>query len=188
MGCTRMWYYHDAKTPDVYHPINIPVWVDKDFNQADREAIIKAADEWNFVLNGQAKLIFSGYFDGDKEELVLFEQALKTGLGIVITSDSSEDLDDDGELQGVLAFVPGTMAHHMTVVNDHIGNRELKDIVLHEFGHMLGADHTPFPSLMYPAYSDKQYPCVDKITALQVANVLNLDVETLPYCKTPAFP
>lgn len=189
-GCTRMWYYHGAKDPVTYHATNIPVWIDSGFNTAEREAIIRAANEWNFVLNGQVKLVFSGYFDGDKEGLELFKEALNTGLGIVITANTSEELDDDGELQGVLAFVPGTLSHHMTVIKDHLGNRELKDIVLHEFGHMLGADHTPFPGLMYPAYTtnQKQYPCVDKITALQVAEVLELDVETLRYCKTPMFP
>lgn len=188
MGCTRMWYYHDAKDPVTYHPINIPVWIDYEFNQADRASIMKAAREWNFVLNGQVKLTFGGYFHGDKEGLELFKGALRTGLGIVVTSDSSKELDDDGQLQGVLAFIPGTLAHHMTVVNDHVGDRVLKDIVLHEFGHMLGADHTAFPGLMYPAYSDKQYPCIDKITAMQVAAVMELDVETLRYCKTPNFP
>jgi Matrixin len=188
IGCTSMWSYHDATAPAIYHPTIIPVWVDRDFKQSDREAIAKATDEWNFVLNGQVKLVFSGYFQSDKEAMELFEGALKTGLGIIITNSTSEDLDDDGELNGVLAFIPGTMAHHMTVVKDHIGNRELKDIVLHEFGHMLGADHTMFSSLMYPAYSNKQYPCVDKATAMQVAEVLDLNIETLRYCKTPLFP
>lgn len=188
MGCTRMWYYHGAKDPIAFHPMNIPVWIDSGFNQAEREAIVKAAVEWNFVLNGQVKLVFGGYFHGDAEGIELFEGALKTGLGIVITADTSEGLDDDGELKGVLAFVPGTMAHHMTVVHDHLGDRELKDIVLHEFGHVFGADHTVFASLMYPAYSQNQYPCVDRITAMQVAEVLDLDVETLRYCRTPAFP
>lgn len=189
-GCgPGLYEYHGAKDPGaIVHRTEIPVYVDLTFNQADREAIVAAMNEWNFVLNGQAQFVFYGYFQGDKEGLELFKDALKTGLGIVITCNTSEELDDDGELQGVLAFVPGAMAHHMTVIKDHIGTRKLKDIVLHEFGHILGADHPYAPSLMFPAYSSKQTPCVDKITALQVAEFLDLDVETLHYCRTPLLP
>lgn len=189
-GCgPGLYEYHSAKTPKaIVNPEQIPIWIDMSFNQADREAIIKATNEWNFVLNGQAKFTFQGYFQGDKEGLMIFKDTLKTGLGVVITSNDSDELGDDGEAEGILAFVAGAGAHHMVVIHDHIGNRDLKDIVLHEYGHLLGADHVNTTSLMYPANDSKQSPCVDKITALQVANYLDLDVETLHYCRTPQIP
>lgn len=189
LGCgPSMWEYHrGVKSPVINHPDTIPVWVDKNFNQANKEAIARSIDEWNFVLNGQIRLSLADTFDGKEDGLQYFHRALETNQGVVILNLSSDDEEIDNVPASVLAFVPGVDAHVMFVIRNHIGGRELKDIVLHEFGHILGASHTIFPSLMYPAYSSKQYPCVDKITAMQIAEAQELDVETLRYCRTPTY-
>lgn len=203
-GGFEYWHYTvNEPLNHITHPTYIPVWIDQGFNGTQVEEIKAAIAEWNYVLNGQIVIrlaekkslgsdkkmynypdTFPTWEDGHDLQM----QAEKTGLGWVIYDLPSNDKHLDSEIgNGVLAFVTGVDAHCVTVISDRFGNRSMKDVVMHEFAHLLGAEHVNAPSLEYPYYGKKQYSCIDKITMAQVAEEHGLDLNNLNYCVTPNF-
>jgi hypothetical protein len=203
-GSISYWTYTVHKPSNhVTHPPYIPVWIDSTFTGEQAEEIRAAIKEWNYVLNGQIViyLVEKKGLGTDKKMHnypdsfltweaghSLQEQCEKTGLGWVIYNLPSTNPHLDKEVgEGALAFVTGTDEHSVTVISDRFGGRSMKDVVMHEFAHLLGARHLNAPSLEYPYYSSKQYPCIDKITVAQVAEERNLNLDDLNYCITPHF-
>jgi predicted Zn-dependent protease len=193
LGCSgcggETWTYRQGQVPThINHTYNIPIWIDSSFSVSQKAAIRDAIKEWNGVFNGQvvlkAEATFTGIEEGDK----LLQQANRTGQGwVIINLPHNHPLFDNLNLGGVLAFVRGAGGHLMVVIGDQIGSRNLKSIVMHEMGHLLGANHVNAPSLMMPAYSHTSSNCIDKITVAQVAGYYKLDMGTLNYCITPHF-
>ena len=203
-GGSQYWAYTINEAPDhITHATYIPIWVDQGFSASQVEEIKAAIAEWNYVLNGQIILrlvekkalgidkkmhTYPDTFPDWEAGQVLQAQAEKTGLGWVIYDLPSTDKHLDKSVgHGVLAFVPGSDAHCVTVITDRFSNRSMKDVIMHEFAHLLGAEHVNAPSLEYPYYGTKQYPCIDKITVAQVAEERGLDMNNLNYCITPHF-
>jgi hypothetical protein len=174
----------------------IPIYLDKDFSKADRVVMDQVISEWNYVLNGYLKLqIVNDKLDHDDMEsaVALVKKLRQTSEGVLVFSvdhDHGLVADDIEEEGGELAYVNalGDNGHFMFVIRDRIGTRNLHKILLHEFGHLMGANHVMAASLMFPAYSSSQRDCVDKITALQVAEYRKLDINHMNYCATPALP
>lgn len=90
-----------------------------------------------------------------------------------------------------LTFVRRFSDHLMVVVGDRLGDRNIKTIIMHEFGHIFGCFdcyHINIKnSLMVPIYGKDQADCIDKISVAQVASYMGLDVNILNYCVTPNF-
>lgn len=195
-GCSSTTFYtykRGEKPTHISSAIIIPIWIDKDFSFRRVESIKKAIAEWNNVLNGQIILRQDGEFTGKEEALEHLEHAHKTHQGWVIIKFESDDpvlLKMVDDVDGKLAFVSniGT-GNLMVVINDNIGLLDLRTIVLHEIGHLLGAQHINTNSLMAPEYKRgfNEVSCVDKITAAQVASYNHLDLKTLNYCTIPNF-
>ncbi len=195
MGCAsspKYWSYKTVPAPShINHVTEIPVWIDSNFSKTQVSEINKAIAEWNMVFNGQVIVKVESTFKSVAEAETKLEEAFKTGLGILIINLPESNpllgnLIDDSD--GVLAFVRGPGGHLMTVIGDHVGNRNLKTIVLHEMGHLFGCYHVNIPnSLILPFYSNDQANCVDKISAAQAAGYLGLNLNTLNYCVTPNF-
>ena len=189
-GCGVQYFtYHQGTTVNhISHAVIIPIYIDSDFSVDHRKAIIAAADEWNTIFNGQVKLVieedkFSGLEEGKK---IFKEKIAITGEGwVVVAVNHDNALVED--MENVLAFVSGPGGHTMVVIKDVIGKRDLKTIVMHEMGHLMGAEHVRLASLMVPYYSNYQYECIDKITVAQIAMYMKLDFDTLNYCITPRF-
>jgi hypothetical protein len=178
----------------------VPVYVDKNFSGHNKVIIKNVIDEWNNTLNGQLRIeVKTWILDRSDEErtAALVSKINHTHEGLMILSVSEDDpLLSDFETDGVLAFVNslGNQAHVLVVIQDHIGERNLHTILLHEFGHALGAFHVNARSLMNPYYGSgngrpsMQVDCVDAITADQVAGYYGLDFSRMNYCSTPEFP
>jgi hypothetical protein len=197
-GCGNSLYtYRNVAGPEASYQYyrEIPVYMDKNFSVAEREALLQSMGEWNWTLNGYMKLVVKDTeFNLDSSAAKkTFKQVKNTGEGYLILKlnhddPALEDVIEEGD--GTLAFVNrlGHNGHIMVVIADRIGSRNLKSIVLHEFGHLLGASHVMARSLMYPSYSGRSsYRCVDKITAAQVANYQQIELSHLNYCSTPDF-
>jgi hypothetical protein len=190
-GCNSSYYsYKKGEVPvHINHIQIIPIWIDLRFTEVQRKEIILAVKEWNSVFNGQILLKHEGYFnngiDGAEEKYKIIN---KTSLGwIIIRVNESDDLVKDVIGTKDLAFVSGLGSHLMFVIGDRLGTRSLKDITMHEMGHLLGANHVNFNSLMCPVYGELEYNCIDKITVAQVAGFNKLDLKNLNYCITPHF-
>ena len=189
-GCgVKYFTYHAGQlNTHISHALIIPIYIDNDFSAEHKNAIIAAAKEWNGVFNGQVILrVENEKFSGlDGGVNILKNKVMVTGEGWVIigVNHDNELVEDMGN---VLAFVKGAGGHSMVIVRDVIGTRDLKTIVMHEMGHLMGALHVDMANLMIPYYGKTQYECIDKITVAQVAFFMNLDFNTLNYCITPAF-
>lgn len=194
----RMYKYRAVPAEENYQNFQlVPVYIDKDFTPSDRLVIDQAIREWNYVLNGYVKIqIVSDKIDHDnKEELKKLVRKLYPSQEGVIMFKLNHDHEmieglpekEDGSIR--LAYVNGLgdRGHLFVVINDAIGTKNLHKIVLHEFGHLMGADHVQVPSLMFPYYGKKQFNCIDKITAALVAEAKDLDLAHMNYCSVPSF-
>lgn len=196
-GCgasaVKMFTYHsNAPLSKVVNYREFPVFLDDRFTVEERKNLEASISEWNWALNGQIKLVVNKKLVNG-EDLSEVKDTLygirQTGQGYLILRLNHDDplLEDTvDEDDGTLAFVNalGNRGHLMVVVADRIGTRDLRRIVLHEFGHLMGAMHVMAKSLMFPSYGDG-YPCIDKITILQAANYHKLDPNHLNYCSVP---
>jgi len=179
-------YKMGATLDNITYTKIIPVWTDSSFTDDELRSIKGALNEWNFVLNNQLILKYEGVFKGEKgadEKVKIVE---KTDLGWIIMRLSSEDplVGLTGKNSLAFAEMGGNL---MVVVYDRIGTRNLRVIAMHEMAHLLGSAHVHLPNLMYPAYGANQYPCIDKITAAQVATMQKIKFESMNYCITPQF-
>jgi hypothetical protein len=193
LGCgTSQWTYkHVSPADHISNAKVIPIYIDSTFSDEHAKAIKDSIAEWNLVLNKQITLkldsTFVGLIDGQRR----LDEVNRTGLGYVIinleeTSPILSGLVEEGD--GTLAFVRRFDGHVMVIVGDRIGNRNLKTIVMHEIGHLLGSFHVNIPgSLMMPYYGNDQADCIDKVTVAQVAGYNHLLLEHLNYCVTPNF-
>lgn len=190
-----MYKYHSVPSAtNNQHWRVFPVYLDKDLTKVEKSTIEQVIAEWNYVLNGYMKIqVMSSNVDHNSIDSLVdtAKQIFETNDGIMLLS-----VQHDNELlpmqvdDSTLAFVNGLgdRGYILVVLNDRLGTKSLHKILLHEFGHLMGAGHVMTESLMYPAYGHLQKDCVDKITASQVATYRHLDLNHLNYCSTPSFP
>ena len=198
IGCSsvRMYSYHSVPpVKNNQHQRVYPVYIDKSFPEDQQKVIASVINEWINVLNGNMVIeVVSKDIDSQDEiqlmELVIQMRQEREGL-VMLNLTHNDDLISGvvEETDGTLAFVNalGNRANFMVVISDRIGRKNLHKILLHEFGHAFGANHTNAQSLMYPYYSGVQMDCVDKITVAQVANYHGFNFNTMNYCATPHF-
>jgi len=178
--------FHYIKNGDyvlVPHRV-IKIWIDKEFGAADQLAIDDAIKQWNYALNGYVRLdVISTTFDMLPSEL---ERIRDCDCWVIMKVDSHNPNIPDEPIKGkpqyhTLAWVNMLGGKLMWVVRDRINNEWMIGIVLHEMGHMLGAEHDKV-YLMQPSYSWEDYRCVDKWTLGQVARYQGLPISRLNYC------
>lgn len=162
------------------------VWVDKGFGNADRLAIDDAIRQWNYTMNGYVKMTVISYdFDMEIEEL---RQIMNSGGWIIMKIDSSNPMVDDGPTVNgkptsyTLAWVNGLHGTKMWIIRDRIvDSRWMTGIVLHEMGHMLGADHDE-AYLMGKNFDWEKFRCVDYQTAIAAAKAQRIPLGVVNYC------
>ena len=196
-GCrTTNLYEYRSVSPDKH--INyykaIPIYVDKDFSYQQQVAIRSAIVEWNHVLNRYITLdVIDWTFDYSSEYGKRVLEKIKIeDEGIVIWSVNHDSpiLEQMHQEEETLAFVDnfGNKAHNLVVVADKLGRKDLHQIMLHEIGHSLGAQHVISESAMFPYTATYlSLNCIDKITAAQIATYNHLKLEHLNYCPIPDF-
>lgn len=159
----------------------IPVWIDEDFGNADQIAINDAIDQWNYALNGYIKLIVvSTHFNMENDVL----QQVNRGDGwliLRITARSYYVVDDTAHGHMTLAFANKIGGNQIYVVRDRIPNEWMTGLLLHEIGHLLGAQHDE-KDLMKPVYDLEDGRCIDADTLRQVAAYQHLRLDKLSYC------
>jgi hypothetical protein len=196
------WTYHLGNPPaHVGAPTIIPVWVDARFTPVQDQQIAAAIAEWNLVLNGWVKIVLMTHSEPGIDQhphdypttfrtweagQTLQKSAEQSGDGWVIYAAHQGDKMLDDTTPEMIAFVRGPGQHYIVIITDRLGTKSLKNIVMHEMAHLLGAQHVSNPSLE-SNYYDGRNDCIDKITVAQVASTLRIPLAQLSYCVTPDF-
>lgn len=154
-------------------PRIIPLSLEGQFTAAERANILRAIEEWNYALNGFIRLdvVAPGSVRGIwsiRAEKGGSPQAPNPVAGQPLSSTTANFWSSGGE---------------MLVYVDRIGTRDLRGIVLHEFGHVLGLDHDPKGNLMSARYQPSTEQCIDRPTADMIAARHHLPVAALNWCE-----
>lgn len=159
----------------------IPIWIDKDFGEADKVAIDDAIRAWNYAMNGYIKLdVVDMSFDMEIDKIV---RQVNSGGWLFMKIRSDSKLIPTQKTPGywTIGFTEQLGGHHLYLVRDRLANEDVFGVTLHEIGHLMGSDHVG-DRLMYPHYSRARFQSIDYVTITAVANYFKLPVEDLNYC------
>jgi hypothetical protein len=157
----------------------VPLYVDRDFDENERRHILSAMRQWNYVLNGFVQ--FRASMLPDNPTSAMLAQIKRGGGWIVARVDSRHPIAHQGEGKQALAVTAGGRGGFVYVISDRIGHRDLTGVIMHEFGHVLGAGHDGY-GLMAPVYSAAMGRCIDRDAVALVAQAQRLPVNQLNWC------
>lgn len=179
----KLGLYHYTHVP--YHegtPVReIPIWIDKNFGEADKVEIDKAVDSWNYAMNGYVKLkVVDTHFDMEVDKIVT---QVNAGGWLFLKIDSKNKLVPPQSDKGfwTIGFCEQIGGHHMYLVRDRLTNDDIYGVTLHEIGHLMGSGHVG-QRLMYPHYSRARFQCIDYDTMVKVSGFFDLELDNLNYC------
>jgi predicted Zn-dependent protease len=161
---------------------HVPIYIDEKFSAHQRAEIHAAIDDWNFALNGYTDLIVVD--DSYDMGIAAAEKVIRTHEGIIILAVGTDSPMVEEMGDGVLAWVNEIDGNLMHVVYDRIGTRNMRAIMVHEFGHALGLPHIYVKNtVMYPNYNYGS-TCIDKITLMALQSVHSrYDVNHMNFCE-----
>lgn len=160
----------------------IPLYIDRDFDENERQRIVMAMRQWNYVLNGYVR--FDAHLLPEDASRAALAQVRRRGGWVVARVDSRHPVAQRGEGEKALAVTVtgGRDGGFVYVIADRIGGRDLTGVVLHEFGHVLGAGHGQH-GLMAPVYSLDGARCIDYAAAGLVAQAQRLPLAGMNWCE-----
>src|SRR5262249_18467482 len=130
---------------------SIALYVDPDFGDDERRSILLAVKHWNYALNGY--LQFRALSLPDDPSSNMLPQIRRSGGWIVAGVASRHPVANRGEGRQALAVTVGnSFSGFVYVISDRLGSRDMTGVVMHEFGHVLGAGHDG-GGLMAPVYN-----------------------------------
>jgi len=145
------WRYTDHAAPAATGRI-IDLFVDSDFDDYERGRIVAAMRQWNYVLNGFVRFQARTLPDNPTREMLT--QIKRSGGWVVARVDSRHPMARQGEGAHALAVTAGGRGGFVYMISDRIGHRDLTGVIMHEFGHVLGAGHDG-SGLMAPVYNPR---------------------------------
>jgi hypothetical protein len=161
----------------------LTVYVDRDFDPAERERIGLALQQWNHVLNGLVRLRPT-LLPPDPSSQTL-AQIRRSGAWIVAKVDSRHLAAR--ERTALAMTVGGRGGGFVYVIADRFTTRDLTAVLLHEVGHVLGAGHDPHGHLMAPVYDRSNGHCIERGAAAMVAAAQHLPLSQLNWCVGPGL-
>lgn len=175
------WRYTDRAAPATAGR-SIELYVDRDFDDYERGRIVAAMRQWNYVLNGFVRFHARTLPDNPTRELL--SRIRRSGGWVVARVDSRHPMARQGEGVNALAVTAGGNGGFVYVIGDRIGQRDLTGVIMHEFGHVLGAGHGGH-GLMAPVYNPAMGRCIDREAVALVAAVHRLPLDRLNWCVGP---
>ncbi|MBV8394449.1 MAG: matrixin family metalloprotease, partial [Alphaproteobacteria bacterium] len=173
---------HDSRATQ---PRIFDLYIDRDFSDNERDDILFAVKQWNYALNGFIRFRTS-LLPPDVPKSMVAEIRQRGGW-IVARVDSHHPVAQQGEGLHALAVTLNNGRTGMVyVISDRIGGRNLSGVVMHEFGHVLGAGHD-HAGLMAPVYNAAGARCIDHDAMAMVAQVQRLPMSDLNWCEPPTY-
>jgi len=171
--------------PSPSAPRIVDLYVDRDFSSQDRQHILRAVRQWNYALNGYVE--FRANLLPDTVSSKMIGEIKRTGGWIVARVDSRHPIAQQGEGLHALAVTVGNgRTGFVYVIGDRLGGRDLTGVVMHEFGHVLGAGHDS-AGLMAPVYSPGGARCIDHDAMAMVADAQRIPLQQTNWCVPPAY-
>jgi hypothetical protein len=175
------WRYTDRAAPAT-RGRTVDLYVDRDFDDYERGRIVAAMRQWNYVLNGFVRFHARTLPDNPTREMLA--RIRRSGGWVVARVDSRHPIAPQGEGAHALAVTAGGRGGFVYVISDRIGQRDLTGVIMHEFGHVLGAGHDG-SGLMAPVYNPAMGRCIDREAVALVASVHRLPLDRLNWCVGP---
>lgn len=167
---------HEAKQPVRV----IPIWIDKNFGEADKLAIDDAIKAWNYAMNGYIELkVVDTSFDMEVNKIV--ESVNEGGWLFMRVNHDNSLVPDNQKGYWTIGFTERVGGHHLYLVRDRLQNDDVFGVTLHEIGHLMGSPHVG-ERLMYPHYTRARFQCIDWETINAVAGYWNLPIDNLNFC------
>ncbi len=180
---TSAYRYTDKPSPAATAARMLTIYIDGDFEAAERERIGLALRQWNHVLNGFVRL-HPVLLPADASDGAL-AQLRRQGAWIVAKVDSRHPAARD---RSALAVTMGNRGGGLVyVIADRFAMRDLTAVMLHEVGHVLGAGHDPHGHLMAPVYDRDNGHCIDRPAVAMVASAQRLPLSQLNWCVGPGL-
>lgn len=178
-------YSYTNKVTYVGPPVRtIPIWIDKNFGEADRLAIDDAIGSWNYALNGFVVLkVVDTEFDMEIPKIV--EQVQSNGWLIMKINSDNPMVPVLKDGYRTIGFCERVGGNHLYLVRDRLFNEDVFGVTMHEIGHLLGAEHKG-DRLMYPHFTRARFQCVDQTTIEQVAAWQHIPLDRLNFCMDTA--
>lgn len=157
---------------------SIPLYIDQNMGEADKVAVQQAIEQWNYALNSNVILYVASWkYTGEIDEIKQIHQ----NHGIIIQNLTGLQAVEHNKGERVLAFVNDIGGWVINVIRERIHNDDVKSVLLHEIGHILGAYHREH-DLMQPIFDPDNYHCIDLDTLKQVAKRQGFDYQRGNYC------
>jgi len=161
----------------------LTIYIDRDFDPAERERIALALQQWNHVLNGLVR--FRPTLLPPEPSNQTLARIRRSGAWIVAKVDSRHPAAR--ERTALAMTVGGRGGGFVYVIGDRFAARDLTAVMLHELGHVLGAGHDPHGHLMAPVYDRSNGHCIDRGAAAMVASAQHLPPNQLNWCVGPGL-
>jgi hypothetical protein len=180
---TAAYRYTDKPLATAMAARTLTLYIDGDFDAAERERIGLALRQWNHVLNGFVRLR-PVLLPADASDGAL-AQLRRQGAWILAKVDSRHPTARD---RSALAVTMGNRSSGFVyVIADRFAMRDLTAVMLHEVGHVLGAGHDPHGHLMAPVYDRDNGHCIDRAAVAMVASAQRLPLNQLNWCVGPGL-
>jgi len=162
----------------------LPIYIDGDFNDDERQRIASAIRQWNHVLNGTLRLRAELLPNASPRDLA---QIRRSGAWFVARIDSRHSFARQAEVRQAMAMTVGGNGGMVYVISDRFPPQELTAVMLHEFGHVLGAGHDDRGHLMASVYDRRNGHCIDRGAAAMVAAAQRVSVSQYNWCVGPGL-